>query len=119
MNIRVGDEVMVITGDDKGVRGKVLSVHRDIDKITVEGVNLAYKHVRRSRRNPQGGRLSKEMPISVSNVQLLDPRSKEPTRVGVRYLPDGSKERFSRKSGAALEGDKVAPARARYAKSAK
>ncbi len=114
MNIRVDDIVEVIRGDDRGTRGKVLSVNRKTGKVVVEGVNLVYKHVRRSQRNPQGGRLRKEMPIDASNVMLICPETDQPTRVGVRYLDDGSKERYSKKSGAGL--GQVAPPRARYAK---
>jgi large subunit ribosomal protein L24 len=114
MLIKVNDIVEVIAGDDKGVRGKVLSVNRLTGKVVVEGVNKVYKHVRRSQRNPQGGRLSKEMPVPASNVQLICPQTNAPTRVGVRYLPDGSKERYARKSGAAM--GQIAPPRARYAK---
>jgi large subunit ribosomal protein L24 len=102
MRIKVDDIVVVMTGDDAGVRGKVLSVDRHAGKIVVEGVNRVYKHVRRSQRNPQGGRLSKEMPISASNVQLICPRTNKPTRVGVRFKADGSKERYAKRSGASL-----------------
>jgi large subunit ribosomal protein L24 len=114
MHIRVDDVVVVITGNDAGVRGKVLSVDAGAGKVVVEGVNLVWKHVRRSQRNPQGGRLRKEMPVDVSNVALIDPKTDKPTRVGVRYLADGSKERYSKKTGAGL--GLVAPAKARYAK---
>ncbi|HID77248.1 MAG TPA: 50S ribosomal protein L24 [Planctomycetaceae bacterium] len=102
MWIRRNDMVQIISGDDKGARGKVLSVDRQAGKVVVEGVNLVWKHVRRSQRNPQGGRLHKEMPIDLSNVALIDPVTNEPTRVGVRYLEDGTKERYSKKSGASL-----------------
>ena len=68
----------------------------------VEGVNRVYKHMRRSQKNPQGGRLSKEMPIDVSNVTLLDPQSDKPTRVGVRVTKDGIRERYAKRSGAAM-----------------
>ena len=61
-----------------------------------------YKHLKPSRTNPQGGRLSKEMPVDASNVALIDPQTNTPTRVGVRYLPDGSKELFAKKSKARL-----------------
>ena len=71
MHIRVKDTVEVLTGDDRGVRGKVLSVNRRTGKLLVEGVNRVYKHVRRSQRNPQGGRLSKEMPIQISSILVL------------------------------------------------
>jgi large subunit ribosomal protein L24 len=114
MRIRVDDVVEVIRGDDRGKRGKVLSVDREAGKVVVEGVNLVYKHVRRSQRNPQGGRLRREMPVDVSNLALIDPQTDEPTRVGVRYLDDGSKERYSKKSGASL--GQIAPPKARYAK---
>jgi large subunit ribosomal protein L24 len=114
MRIRVDDIVMVIRGNDRGKRGKVLSVDRKAGKVVIEGVNLVWKHVRRSQRNPQGGRLRKEMPVDVSNVALIDPETDQPTRVGVRYLDDGSKERYSKKSGASL--GQIAPPRALYAK---
>jgi len=114
MRIRVNDVVEVIRGDDRGTRGKVLSVDHKSGKLVVEGVNLVYKHVRRSQKNPQGGRLHKEMPIDASNVALVCPETDEPTRVGVRYLDDGSKERYSKKSGAGL--GQVAPPSALYAK---
>jgi large subunit ribosomal protein L24 len=102
MLIRKGDVVRVVTGDDKGATGKVLRVLRDEDKLVVEGINKVYRHLKPSRRNPQGGRLSKEMPVSASNVMLIDPGSNKPTRIGVRILADGSKERYAKKSGAAL-----------------
>ena len=114
MLIKVDDVVEVIAGDEKGVRGKVLKVDGKARKVLVEGVNRVYKHVRRSQRNPQGGRLSKEMPVSVSNVQLIDPKTDSPTRVGVRYLDDGSKERFAKGSGASM--GIIAPPKAAYAK---
>ena len=116
MHIRKDDIVEIITGDDKGKRGRVLSVDRAKGKVVVENINRVYKHMRPSRHNPQGGRLSKEMPISISNVQLIDPQDNRPTRVGVRYLPDGSKERYSKRSGAAM--GTLAPARPAHAQKA-
>lgn len=113
MLIREEDEVMVISGANKGKRGKVLKVDRTARRVVVEGINQAYKHVRRSSKNPQGGRLSKEMAIDASNVALLDPQSGKPTRIGVRYLKDGSKERFAKRSGASL--GQLAPANPKYA----
>ncbi|MCI0705502.1 MAG: 50S ribosomal protein L24 [Planctomycetia bacterium] len=99
MYIRKDDMVEVIAGDDKGTRGKVLKVLRSQNKLVVEGVNRVYRHLKPSKRNPQGGRLSKEMPVDASNVMLIDPSRNVPTRVGVRYLPDGSKELYAKKSG--------------------
>ncbi len=114
MHIRVGDSVEVIRGDDKGTRGKVLRVDRDAWKIVVEGVNRVWKHVRRSQKNPQGGRLSKEAAISLSNVLLVCQACNAATRTGARYLADGSKERFCKKCGAGI--GQIAFAKARYAK---
>jgi large subunit ribosomal protein L24 len=102
MYIRKEDLVEVVAGDDKGTRGKVLRVLRSKNQVVVEGVNRVYRHLKPSKRNPQGGRLSKEMPVDASNVMLIDPTSNKPTRVGVRYLPDGSKELFAKKSKSRL-----------------
>lgn len=102
MFIRKDDVVEILTGDDKGKRGRVLKVFRADNKVIVEGVNRVYKHLKPSRQNPQGGRLSKEMPVNVSNVALIDPQTNRPTRVGVRYLTDGSKELYAKKSGARI-----------------
>ncbi len=115
MLIRVNDIVEVIQGDDKGTRGRVLRVLRREGKVVVEGVNRVYKHVRRTLRNQQGGRLSREMPIDAANIMLICPQTNQPTRVGVRYLPDGSKERYSKRSGASM--GQIAPPRKAYARS--
>lgn len=113
MLIRVDDQVVVISGAAKGTRGKVLKVDREKNKIVVEKVALVWKHVRRSQKNPQGGRLSVEMPIDVSNVMIVCPKTNQPSRIGVRYLEDGSKERFAKKSGASL--GQISPPRPTYA----
>jgi large subunit ribosomal protein L24 len=91
-----------------------LSVNGQTGKVVVEGVNRVRKHVRRSQRNPQGGRLAKEMPVPVSNVMVVCPRTNQPTRVGYRYLADGSKERYAKVSGESL--GVVSPPRAARAK---
>ena len=114
MHIKLNDNVLIIAGNDLGVRGKVLKVDHSANKIVVEGVNRVYKHVRRSQRNPQGGRLSKEMPIEASNVMVVCPQTGKPTRIGVRYLDDGTKERYSKRSGVSL--GVLSPPRERYAK---
>ena len=97
MKVRRDDEVVVMTGDDKGKRAKVLRVLPEKGKIIVEGVNLVYKHVRPGPRNPQGGRLSKEMPINASNVMLYCPSCSGPSRVGSRILDNGQKERYCKR----------------------
>jgi large subunit ribosomal protein L24 len=114
MLIRVNDTVKVIAGEDRGSRGKVIRVERAVGKIVVEGINRVYKHVRRSQKNPQGGRLSMEMPIQASNVLLVCGKCGAATRLGARYLADGSKERYCKKCGAG--NGQIAPAKARYAK---
>jgi large subunit ribosomal protein L24 len=116
MWIKANDTVMVISGEDRGSRGKVLRVNRAAGKLVVEGVNRVYKHVRRSQKNPQGGRLSMEMAIPVSNVLLVCQSCGRAARVGARYLDDGSKERYCKKCGAG--NGTIAPKKARYAKKA-
>jgi large subunit ribosomal protein L24 len=114
MHIRANDTVEVQTGDDRGVRGKVLKIDRQAGKVIVEHVNRVYKHVRRSQRNPQGGRLSKEMPIPISNVLLVCDKCSKATRTGARYLDNGTKVRYCKKCGAGL--GELGPARRAYAK---
>ena len=111
MHIKVGDEVIVIAGDDRGERAKVLSVDHDKGKVVVEGVNRVYKHVRRSQRNPQGGRLSKEMPLPASNLMLVCPSCNAPSRTGIRIEPDGSKVRWCKSCGQEDSKDKISPAK--------
>lgn len=114
MKILEGDMVKVLRGSDRGLTGKVIAVDHDKDTVTIEGVNRVYKHVKPSQKNPQGGRLHKEMPVRASSVMVLCPKTNEPTRIGYRYLDDGSKERFARKSGASM--NIVSPPKAAYAK---
>ncbi len=114
MLIRTNDTVEVTTGDDRGTRAKVLRIDREAGKLVVEHVNRVYKHVRKSQRNPKGGRLSKEMPIQLSNVALVCEACNKATRLGARFLADGSKERYCKKCGAG--NGQVSPPKARYAK---
>ncbi len=102
MNVRRGDMVMVIAGDDKGKTGEVIRVYMGTDRVLVQGVNRVYRHLRPSREHPQGGRIQKEMPINISNVLPVDPKTNQPTRVGFRTAADGSKERYAKKSGESL-----------------
>ncbi len=100
MLIRTNDLVEVIAGDDRGTRAKVVRVDRRGGRVVVEGVNRVYKHVRRSQKNPQGGRLSREMPVDVSNVQFVCASCGKKTRLGLRMTAAGAKERYCRKCGA-------------------
>jgi large subunit ribosomal protein L24 len=115
MHVRKDDMVEVTTGDDaeKGRSHRVLRVLPDQNKVVVEGINRVYKHVKPNRRNPQGGRLSKEMPISASNVLLFCPTCRRGVRIGRRYASDGRKERYCKKCGTGL--GQLSKARARYA----
>jgi len=116
MYICKDDIVQILTGEDKGKRGKVLRVLRADGKVVVEGINRVYRHLKPSRRNPQGGRLSMEMPLDVSNVAMIDPTTGRPTRLGVRYIDDGSKELYAKKSGARIRT--LSKADSKYAKKA-
>jgi len=102
IHVRKGDTVMVIAGDDKGKTGEILAVYPKKRKVLVKGINRVYKHLRPSRSHPQGGRVQKEMPIDISNVLPIDPKTGQPTRVGFRITPDGKKERYAKKSGETL-----------------
>ena len=107
MHVHKDDIVEVITGDDAGgpkgrTTGRVLRTLPEENKVVVEGINRVYKHLKPGRQNPQGGRLSKEMPIDVSNVLLYCPTCQRGVRIGRRYAADGRKERFCKKCGAGL-----------------
>ena len=101
LKIKSGDTVRVIAGDHKGTEGKVLRVDREKNKAIVEGANLVSKHTKPSAKNPQGGIVKKEASIQISNISLIDPKTKETTRVGVRVEGD-KKVRFSKKSNQVL-----------------
>lgn len=114
MLIRTGDTVEVIAGADKGVRSKVIQIDRLAGKALVEGVNKVFKHVKRSQKHPQGGRLSKEMPVQISNVQFYCESCGSRARLGARFTDEGAKERFCRKCSASVS--ELAPPKAQYAK---
>ena len=97
--LKSGDLVEVVSGAEKGKRGKVLRVDRRARRITVQGVNMVYKHLRKSQKHPQGGRIQLEAAFDVSNVLLVDPKSGKPTRVRMKVDGAGKKVRVSVKSG--------------------
>ena len=105
MRIRTDDEVIVITGKDKGKTGKVIRVDPGKDRVFVEGLNMIKRHQRpvQGRPNLQVGVIEKEGPIHVSNVAIVDPREKKPTRIGVRRNDDGTRVRYAKRSGAELD----------------
>jgi large subunit ribosomal protein L24 len=99
MHVRRGDRVQVISGNNKGATGTVLRVLPKKEQVVVEGVNLRKRHQAPSQQNPEGGIVTFEAPIHVSNVMLIDPTTDEPTRYRVRLDADGTKERISVRSG--------------------
>jgi large subunit ribosomal protein L24 len=99
MLIRSGDLVEVKTGNSRGTRAKVLSVQPEAGKLVVEGVNRVYRHIKRSQKNPQGGRLSKEMPINASNVLVVCGGCGKAVRIGVKVAADGGRSRVCRACG--------------------
>ena len=97
-NIKKGDNVYVLSGDDRGKQGRVLSVDREKFRAIVEGVNIVTKAAKPSAKHPQGGLIKMEAPIHISNLALIDPKTGKPTRVGHR-IADGMKVRYAKKSG--------------------
>lgn len=102
MHVKKGDKVMVISGKDKGKTGVILASYPKQSRVIVEGVNIVKKHSKPSQVNPQGGIISQEAPVHVSNVMPIDPKSGEPTRVGYKTV-DGKKVRVAKKSGEVLD----------------
>lgn len=102
LKVRKGDRVFVLTGKDKGRTGEVLRVLPKEGRVVVQGVNVVKKHQRPAPGNP-GGIVEVEAPIHVSNVAHLDPDSNKPTRVGYKFLDDGRKVRFAKRSGEIID----------------
>lgn len=100
--IKKGDRVVVTTGRDRGKQGEVLRVLREDDRVIVQGVNVVKRHQRPSAQHP-GGIIEKEGTIHISNVAHLDPTSSSATRVGYRFLEDGRKVRFAKRSGEVID----------------
>jgi len=113
--IRKGDEVLVRAGADAGKRGRVLRVLPGADRAVVEGVNFIHKHLRKSPKSPQGGRVRREASVHLSKLMIIDPSTDKPTRVGSK-VEGGTKVRVARRSGTVLDttakarGDKRAKA---------
>lgn len=105
--VKKDDIVVVIAGDHKGARGKVLRVLTDDQRVLIEGVNMVFRHVRRSRKNPQGGRVQREAPIHLSNVMPVDPKTGKGTRVRFR-VEAGAKQRLAL-SGTVLSDVRKSP----------
>ena len=101
-NIRKGDNVVVISGSDKGKKGSVLKVFPKENRALVQGVNMVKRHQRPTQRQ-QGGIVNKESAIHLSNLAHIDPKSGNATRIGIKTLNDGRKVRFAKKSGEVID----------------
>jgi large subunit ribosomal protein L24 len=102
LNIRKGDLVKVISGDNKGKQGKVLEVLPESRTAIVENVNMVTKHSRPNAQNTQGGIIKKEAPVRLAKLMIVDPKTGKPTRIG-RKLVDGKLVRFAKKSGEVIK----------------
>ena len=105
MKLRTDDEVIVISGKDKGKTGKIIRVDRSRDRVYVEGINIVKRHQRPNpgRPNAPVGVIEREGPVHASNVALLDPKDRKPTRVGTRRTEDGSRMRVTKRSGTEID----------------
>lgn len=103
MNIRKGDLVQVISGNDKGKRGKVLGVAREKNRAIVEGIRMMKRHTRPTQRDPQGGIVEREATIHISNLMIICPKTDKPTRVGQKKMENGKYVRTSVRSGEMID----------------
>ena len=103
LKIRKGDKVVVITGKDKGKQGEIIRVIPSENRALVRGINLVKRHTRQTAAQ-QGGIVSKEAPVHLSNLAVADPKDGKPTRIGFKILKDGRKVRIARRSGEAIDG---------------
>jgi large subunit ribosomal protein L24 len=101
MYLKRNDLVVVISGVHSGRQGRVIRVLKEKNQVIVQGVNLHYKHLRRTQKHPQGGRVQKEAAMPASKVQLVDPKTNQPTRVGFRF-EGNRKVRYAKKSGESI-----------------
>ena len=103
MDIRKGDSVQVISGNDKGRRSTVLNVFKDRGRVIVEGVNMRKHHTRPTSRDPQGGIVEREAPIHISNIMVVCPKADQPTRISHKQLDNGKHVRVSARSGEMID----------------
>jgi len=103
LSIKKGDKVVVIAGKDKSKTGEVLQVFLKEQRVLVAGVNMVKRHTKPNMQNQDGGIIQKEAALHVSNVQLADPKTGEPTRIGHKWLEDGTKVRYAKKSGEVID----------------
>ena len=101
--LKKGDRVVVLSGRDRGKEGEILRVVPKENRALVAGVNMVVRHQRQTQAS-QGGRIAKEAPVDLSNLALVDPSEGGPTRVGFKFLEDGTKVRYAKKSGEVIDG---------------
>ncbi|MGE1062388.1 50S ribosomal protein L24 [Megasphaera paucivorans] len=102
LRVKTGDTVIVIAGKEKGKKGKIIAAYPKKNRVVIEGINQVKRHTKPTQNNPQGGIVTKEAAIHVSNVMLVDPESGKPTRVKMVQQADGTKVRTAVKSGKAI-----------------
>ena len=102
IKIRKGDTVQIISGDARGKTGRVLAVDEERQRVTVERINMVKRHTKARKAGAQSGIIEKEAPIHISNVLLYDSKAQRGTRIGMRTMPDGKRERVSKASGESL-----------------
>jgi len=107
LKLKVGDNVIVRSGADKGLKGNIIKSYPSKGKVLVQGVNIKHKYVKPSQANPNGGVLPMERPIDSSKVAHIDPKTGLPTRVGYKFLENGTKVRYAKKSGEVLDNAKI------------
>jgi large subunit ribosomal protein L24 len=103
LSIKKDDTVIVVTGAEKGKKGRVIDVHTDTQRLVIEGINIIKKHMKPSNKYKQGGIIEKEAPIHRSNLMLVCPKCDKPTRLGHSILEDGKKIRRCKKCGEVTE----------------
>ncbi len=106
LHVKKGDNVLVIAGNDKGQRGRVLMVNPKKERVLVEGINMKTHHEKPTQENPQGGRLKREASVHISNVMVIDPTTDEPSRVGRKRIEEeggGRWARYAKNSGEIID----------------
>jgi large subunit ribosomal protein L24 len=103
LHVKKDDNIIVISGKDKGKKGRIIAAYPRENRVLVEGVNMVKRHTRPNPTNQQGGIIEREAPIHVSNVMHIDPKSGKPTRVGSKTLENGKKVRIAKRSGEMID----------------
>jgi large subunit ribosomal protein L24 len=103
LHVKKDDNIIVISGKDKGKKGRIIAAYPRENRVLVEGVNMVKRHTRPNPTNQQGGIIEREAPIHVSNVMHIDPKSGKPTRVGNKTLENGTKIRIAKRSGESID----------------